>query len=85
VGFVVDVVALGQVFSEYFDFSSQFSFDELLHTHLSFYHRRCIVSTLTASSNSILGKEDGEFIDQMLSLEQELGYAIRTARGKREV
>jgi hypothetical protein len=33
VGFVVDKVALGQVFSEYFDFSCQFSFHRLFHTH----------------------------------------------------
>jgi hypothetical protein len=33
VGFVVDKVALGQVFSQYFDFPCQFSFHRLLHTH----------------------------------------------------
>jgi hypothetical protein len=33
VGFVVDKVALDQVFSEYFGFSCQFSFHRLLHTH----------------------------------------------------
>jgi hypothetical protein len=33
VGFVVDKVALGQVFSEYFCFRNQFSFDRLLHIH----------------------------------------------------
>jgi hypothetical protein len=33
VGFVVDEVALGQVFSEYFDFPCQFSFHRLLHIH----------------------------------------------------
>jgi hypothetical protein len=33
VGFVVDKVALGQVFSEYFGFPCQFSFHLLLHTH----------------------------------------------------
>jgi hypothetical protein len=33
VGFVVDKVALGQVFSEYFGFSCQFSFHQLLHNH----------------------------------------------------
>jgi hypothetical protein len=32
-GFLVDKVALGQVFSEYFGFSCQFSFHLLLHTH----------------------------------------------------
>jgi hypothetical protein len=32
-GFVVDEVALGQVFSEYFGFPCQFSFHRLLHTH----------------------------------------------------
>jgi hypothetical protein len=33
VGFVVDKVALGQVFSKYFGFPCQFSFHRLLHTH----------------------------------------------------
>jgi hypothetical protein len=33
VGFVVDKVALGQVFSEYFGFLCQFSFHRLLHIH----------------------------------------------------
>jgi hypothetical protein len=33
VGFVVDEVALGQVFSEYFGFPCQFSFHRLLHVH----------------------------------------------------
>jgi hypothetical protein len=33
VGFVVDKVALGQVLSDYFGFSCQFSFHQLLHNH----------------------------------------------------
>jgi hypothetical protein len=33
VGFVVDKVALGQVFIEYFGFFCQFSFHRLLHIH----------------------------------------------------
>jgi hypothetical protein len=33
VGFVVDKVALGQVFSEYFGFPCQSSFHQLLHNH----------------------------------------------------
>jgi hypothetical protein len=33
VGYVVDKVALEQVFSEYFDFLYQFSFPRLLHIH----------------------------------------------------
>jgi hypothetical protein len=33
VGFVVDKVALGQVFFEYFSFLCQFSFHRLLHIH----------------------------------------------------
>jgi hypothetical protein len=33
VGFVVDEVALEQVFSEYFGFPRQFSFHRLLHNH----------------------------------------------------
>jgi hypothetical protein len=32
-GFVVDKVALGQVFSEYFSFPCQSSFHQLLHNH----------------------------------------------------
>jgi hypothetical protein len=32
-GFVVDKMALGQVFSEYFGFPCQFSFHRLLHIH----------------------------------------------------
>jgi hypothetical protein len=34
-GFVVDKVALGQVFSEYFGFPCQLSFRQLPRTHLS--------------------------------------------------
>jgi hypothetical protein len=37
VGFVVDKVALGQVFSEYFGFPCQFSFQRLLHNHYLSY------------------------------------------------
>jgi hypothetical protein len=33
VGFVVDKVALGQVFSEYFGFPCQYSFHQILHHH----------------------------------------------------
>jgi hypothetical protein len=33
VGFVVDKAALGQIFTEYFGFTYQFSFHRLLHTH----------------------------------------------------
>jgi hypothetical protein len=36
-GFVVDKVALGQIFSEYFGFPCQFSFHELHHI-ISIYH-----------------------------------------------
>jgi hypothetical protein len=35
VGFVADKVVLGQVFSEFFGFSCQSSFHQLLHNHLS--------------------------------------------------
>jgi hypothetical protein len=38
VGFVVEKVALGQVFSEYFGFYSKFSSHRLLHTHVIIYH-----------------------------------------------
>jgi hypothetical protein len=33
-GFVVDKVALGQVFSQFFDFPCQFSFHQMLHLGL---------------------------------------------------
>jgi hypothetical protein len=33
VGFLVDKVALGQIFSEYFDFPCQSSFNQILHPH----------------------------------------------------
>jgi hypothetical protein len=33
VGFVVEKVALGQVFSEYIDFPSQSSFHQIFHPH----------------------------------------------------
>jgi hypothetical protein len=33
VGFVVDKVALGQIFSEYFSFPCQSSFHQILHPH----------------------------------------------------
>jgi hypothetical protein len=33
VGFVVEKVALGQVFSDYFGFPCKFSFHQLLHNH----------------------------------------------------
>jgi uncharacterized protein YihD (DUF1040 family) len=43
VGFVVDKMALGQVFSEYFGFPCQSSFHQLLHNpliyHLRLYNR----------------------------------------------
>jgi hypothetical protein len=35
VGFVVNKVAVRQVFSEYFGFPYQFSFHQMLHIHLS--------------------------------------------------
>jgi hypothetical protein len=34
-GFMVNKIAVGQVLSKYFGFSCQFSFGQLLHTHLS--------------------------------------------------
>jgi hypothetical protein len=35
VGSVVDEAEMGQVFSEYFGFNRQFSFHQMLHTHVS--------------------------------------------------
>jgi hypothetical protein len=48
VGFVVDKVALGQVFSEYFGFTCQFSFHRLLHTHHHLSSGTGIVGQLVA-------------------------------------
>jgi hypothetical protein len=56
-GFMVDIVAFGQVSSEYFGFLCQFSLHKLLHIHESSHHRRCIVSLLTAWLNNRLKKE----------------------------
>jgi hypothetical protein len=52
VGFVVDKVALGQVFSEYFDFSCQFSFHSLLHTHHHLSSRAGTTGQLVADVQS---------------------------------
>jgi hypothetical protein len=38
VGFLVDEVALGRVFSEYFGFPCRSSFHQLLHNHHHHYH-----------------------------------------------
>jgi hypothetical protein len=47
-GFMVNKMVLEQVFSEYFDFSCQFSFHQLLHTHLSSPSGTGIVGPLVA-------------------------------------
>jgi hypothetical protein len=59
VGFVVDKVALGQVFSEYFGFVCQFSFHRLLHT----YHH------LSSEAGTV-----GETVADMPSGPQETGW-----------
>jgi hypothetical protein len=43
VGFVVDKVALGQVFSEYFSFPCQSLFNKLLHNHPYLSLGACII------------------------------------------
>jgi hypothetical protein len=43
VGFVVDKVALGQVFSEYFGFPCQSSFHQFLHNH---HHLSSVAGTI---------------------------------------
>jgi hypothetical protein len=48
VGFVVDKVALGQVFSKYFSFPCQFSFHRLLHTHHHLSHGAGKIGQLVA-------------------------------------
>jgi hypothetical protein len=45
VGFVVDKVALGQIFSEYFGFTCQSSFRQFLHNHhLGWYNRPVVAA-----------------------------------------
>jgi hypothetical protein len=58
VGFVVDKVALGKIFSEYFGFPCQLSYQQLIHIHWSSYRRCYIVSILRASLNKELTKKD---------------------------
>jgi hypothetical protein len=48
VGFVVDKVALGQVFSEYFGFACQFSFHQLFHIQHHLSSGVCTVGQLVA-------------------------------------
>jgi hypothetical protein len=43
VGFVVEKVVLGQVFSEYFGFPCQSSFHQLLHNHHHLSSGACII------------------------------------------
>jgi hypothetical protein len=53
--FMVDKVALGQIFSKYSEFPCQFTLYQLLHIHLSSYHWCYTVSTLTVSlSNQLI-------------------------------
>jgi hypothetical protein len=55
IGFVVDKVALGQVFSEYFGFPSQFSFHRLLYTHPHLSSGAGAVGQIVADAPSGLG------------------------------
>jgi hypothetical protein len=54
VGFVVDNVALVQVFSEFFGSICQFSFHRLLHTHHHLHHRSGTIGQLVADVPSAL-------------------------------
>jgi hypothetical protein len=54
VGFVVDKVALGQVFSEYFGFPCQSSFHQLLHNHPHLSSGVCTIGQLVADVPSEL-------------------------------
>jgi hypothetical protein len=51
VGFVVDKVALRQVFSEYFGFPCQFSFHRMLHTH---HHLSSRAGTISQTVTDVL-------------------------------
>jgi hypothetical protein len=52
VGFVVDKVALKQVFSKSCSFLWQFSLHQMFHIHETFYHRSYILSIVIASLNN---------------------------------
>jgi hypothetical protein len=55
VGFVVDKVALGQVFFEYFGFPCQFSFHRLLDIHHHLSSGADTIRQLVADGTSELG------------------------------
>jgi hypothetical protein len=64
VEYVVDKLAMGQVFSEYFDFPCQFSFHGLLHNHHHLSSGAGIIGqTVTAVPNglSLIPHEKKEF------------------------
>jgi hypothetical protein len=49
---VVNKLALGQIFSEYFGFFFQFSFYQPLHINLLSLHWRCVVRMAVTSLNN---------------------------------
>jgi hypothetical protein len=53
VGFMVEKVALGQVYFEYFGFPFQFSFHRLLHTHYHLSSGAATVGQLVPSGLSL--------------------------------
>jgi hypothetical protein len=60
VGFMVDKVAMEQVFSDYFDFPCQSSFQQLLHNHhhLS-YGARWVLAAVPSGLTSLRMKKKG--------------------------
>jgi hypothetical protein len=58
VGFVVDKVALGQVFSDYFSFLCQFSFHRLLQTHHHLLSGAGIIGQLVADVPSLTSPQE---------------------------
>jgi hypothetical protein len=71
VGFVLDNVALRQVFSRYFSFQGQLSFHKLLHINLSSCHQQHRVSILTASLNNKHNKKYKQNLGKKLELVKE--------------
>jgi hypothetical protein len=67
VGFVVDKVALGQVFSEYFGFLCQFSFHRLLHIH---HH---LPSGATTINQLVAEEPSGLSLTPQKSFDEEVG------------
>jgi hypothetical protein len=71
VGFVVDKVALGQVFSKYFGFPCKYIIPPLLHMHLSPPHEVCDCSDQAAHYHNLGPKLGASLLTRHIWLETE--------------